>query len=72
MAVPDCQVLHSSLDEESLIKRYFENGYTYKDIRAFLEAKHGIILSEDQLQGRLKRRGSESSLSGRSGGSNSG
>lgn len=67
MAVPDCPALHSSMDEESLIKRYFENGYTYKDIRAFLEAKHGIQLSEDQLRGRLKRlglkrRGSESSL----------
>ena len=39
----------------------------YKDIRAFLEAKHEIVLSEDQLRGRLKRlglkrRGSESSL----------
>ena len=67
MAVPDCPALHSSLDEGSLIMRYFENGYTYKDIRAFLEAKHRIILSEDQLRGRLKRlglkrRGSESSL----------
>ena len=41
MAVPDCLALHSSMDEESLIKRYFENGYTYKDIRAFLETKHG-------------------------------
>ena len=67
MAVPDCPALHFSIDEESLIKRYFENGYTYKDIRAFLEAKHGIQLSEDQLRGRLKRiglkrRGSGSSL----------
>ena len=46
---------------------YQDKGYTYKDIRAFLEAKHGIVLSEDQLRGRLKRlglrrRGSESSL----------
>ena len=67
MAVPDCPALHSFMDEESLIKRYFENGHTYTDIRAFLEAKHGIQLSEDQLRGRLKRlglkrRGSESSL----------
>ena len=57
MAVPDCPALHSSLDEDALIKRYFDNGYTYKDIRAFLEAKHGIVLSEDQLRGRLKRLG---------------
>ena len=67
MAVPDCPALHSSVDEESLIKQYFDRGYTYKDIRAFLEAKHGIVLSEDQLRGLLKRlglkrRGSESSL----------
>ena len=54
MAVPDCPALHSSLDEDALI---FDNGYTYKDIRAFLEAKHGIVLSEDQLRGRLKRLG---------------
>ena len=55
------------IDEESLIKQYFDRGYTYKDIRAFLEAKHGMVLSEDQLRGLLKRlglkrRGSESSL----------
>ena len=67
MAVPDCPALYSSLDEESLIRQYFVNGYTYKDIRAFLEIKHGIILSEDQLQARLKRlglkrRGDESCL----------
>ena len=61
MAVPDCPALHSSVDEESLIKQYFDRGYTYKDIRAFLEAKHGIVLSEDQLPELLKRRGSESS-----------
>ena len=36
MAVPDCPALHSSLDEDALIKRYFDNGYTYKDIRAFM------------------------------------
>ena len=65
MAVPDCPALHSSVDEESLIK--IRVGYTYKNIRAFLEAKHGIVLSEDQLHVRLKRlglkrRGSESSL----------
>ena len=53
MAVPDCPALHSSVDEESLIKQYFDRGYTYKDIRAFLEAKHGIVLSEDQLRGLL-------------------
>ena len=29
----------------------------YKDIRAFLEAKQGIVLSEDQLRGRLKQLG---------------
>lgn len=67
MAVPDCPALHSSVDEESLIQQYFEKGYMYKDIRAFMEIKHGIVLSEDQLRGRLKRlglkrRGSESSL----------
>ena len=67
MAFPDCLALCSSLDEDSLIRRYFENGYTYKDIRAFFETKHGIVLSEDQLRGRLKRlglkrRGGESTL----------
>ena len=54
MAVPDCPALHSSVDEESLIQQYFEKGYMYKDIRAFMEIKHGIVLSEDQLRGRLK------------------
>ena len=67
MAVLDCPALHFSVDEESLIQQYFEKGYMYKDIRAFMEIKHGIVLSEDQLRGRLKRlglkrRGSESSL----------
>ena len=60
MAVPDCPALHdhSSVGEESLIKI---------TCTKFPEAKHGIVLSEDQLSGRLKRlglkrRGSESSL----------
>ena len=52
MAVAD-----SSIDEELLIKRYFENDYKDKDIRAFLEAKHGTQLLEDQLCGRLKQLG---------------
>ena len=26
----------------------------YKDIRAFMEIKHGIVLSQDQLRGWLK------------------
>ena len=39
----------------------------YEEIRAFLEDKYGIVLSQDQLRGRLKqlglrRRGNESSL----------
>ena len=67
MAIPDCPALCSSLDKDSLIRKYFENGYAYKDIRTFLESKHGIVLSEDQLRGRLKRlglkrRGNESTL----------
>jgi len=51
MEVPDCPALHprSPVDEESLIKQYFERGYTYEDIRAFLEAKHGTVLTQDQL-----------------------
>ena len=67
MAIPDCPALHFSVDEESLIQQYFEKGYMYKDIRAFIEIKHAILLSEDQLRRRLKhpglkRRGNESSL----------
>ena len=46
----------SSLDEESLIKRYFENGYTYKDIW-----DHAVRRCRLKRLG-LKRQGSESSL----------
>ena len=54
MAVPDCPALHYSVDEKLLIQQYCEKGYMYKDIRAFTEIKHGIVLSEDQLRGWLK------------------
>ena len=50
MAVTDCRTLYFSVDEESLIQQYFEKGYMYKDIRAFMEIKHGIVLSQGQLK----------------------
>ena len=50
MAVPDCPALYSSLDEESLIRRYFVNGYTYKDIRAFLEHRRSITSSTEETR----------------------
>ena len=50
-------LLHFSVDEELLIQQYFEKGYMYKDIRASMEIKHKIVLSEDQLHGWLKRLG---------------
>ena len=63
MAVADCPAFHQSLDEHELLRSYFDKGYTYKDITDFMEVKHGISLSEDQLRRKLKvlglkRRGS--------------
>ena len=49
MAVADCPAFHQSLDEHELLRSYFDKGYTYKDIRDFMEVEHGISLSEDQL-----------------------
>jgi len=58
MAVADCAALHSrSLNEDELIKFYFEKGYTYNNIRSFLETKHNIPLTEDQLRWKLKKLG---------------
>ena len=54
MAVPDCPALHN-WDEDTLIKSYFREGYTYSQICSFLELRHGIILTLDQLRGRLKK-----------------
>ena len=55
------------MDEHELLRSYFDKGYTYKDIRDFMEVKHGISLSEDQLRRKLKtlglkRRGSSVEL----------
>ena len=57
MAVADCPAFHQSLDEHELLRGYFDKGYTYKDIRDFMEVKHGISLSEDQLQRKLQTLG---------------
>ena len=54
MEVPDCPVLHD-WDEETLIRSYFKEGYTYSQICAFLKLRHGIVLTQDQLQVRLKK-----------------
>ena len=57
MAVADCAALHRSLNEDELIKFYFMKGYTYNNIRSFLETKHSIKLTEDQLRWKLKKLG---------------
>ena len=48
MAVPDC------CGRRIAYPAIFEKGYMYKDITAFMEIKYGIVLSEDQLRGRLR------------------
>ena len=57
MAVADCPAFHQSLNECELLRSYFNKGYTYKDIKDFMETKHGIFLSEDQLRRKLKALG---------------
>ena len=57
MAVADCPAFHQSLDEHELLRIYFNKGYTYKDIRDFMESKYGISLSEDQLRRKFKKLG---------------
>lgn len=52
--LPDSLALHS-WDEETLIKSYFKEGYTYFEICSFLELRHRIVLTIDQLRGRLKK-----------------
>ena len=52
--LPDSPSLHS-WDEETLIKSYFKEGYTYSEICSFLKLRHGIVLTIDQLRGRLKK-----------------
>ena len=54
MAFPDCAALHT-WDEDTLIKSYFKDEYTYEQICSFLESRHGIHLTMDQLRTRLKK-----------------
>jgi len=54
MAVANCPAFHQYLNEYELLRSYFDKGYTYKDIRDFMETKHGISHSEDQLRRKLK------------------
>ena len=53
--LPDSPALHSCRDKETLIKSYFKEGYTYSEICSFLELRHRILLTIDQLRGRLKK-----------------
>ena len=41
-------------DENDLIKRYYFQGFEYKDILRFLYQYHGISVSKSTLQRRLK------------------
>ena len=50
----DAVALLSPSGEEAAILRYFEDDYTYDDIRKFLRLRHGIDLTPDQLRTRLK------------------
>lgn len=52
--LPDSPPLYS-WDEDTLIKSYFKEGYTYSEICSFLELRHGIVLTIDQLRGQLKK-----------------
>lgn len=52
----DCPALHSA-EEEELIASYFDDGYTYAEICTFLNLRHGIVLTVDQLRYRLKKMG---------------
>ena len=68
MAMPDSPALHSDLCEEQLIT-FFEDGYTYHQISSFLNIRHGINRTTEQIKYRLaklrlRRRGGgdESSL----------
>ena len=51
MAVVDCPAFHRSLNEHQLLRSYFDEGYTYKDITDYMETKHRILLS---LQGKVR------------------
>ena len=68
MAVANCPALCNQIcDEDELLRKYFDRGYTYKDIRDFMEARHGVHLTEDQLRRKLtrlglRRRGNDSPL----------
>ena len=54
----DTLVLDDSIEnEEDLINFYFNDGFTYKEIRLFLSKYHGIVLSERTLKRRLKTMG---------------
>ena len=44
----------SPSSEEAVIRQYFVDGYKYNDIRKFLQFRHGISLTSDQLRRRLK------------------
>ena len=54
MAVPDCPALHG-WDKDTLVKSYFKEGYTHSQIRSFLEFRHGIVVTVDQLRAQLKQ-----------------
>ena len=56
MAVLDCPALHN-WNEDTLIKSYFKEGYAHihRYACSFLELRHGIIFTVDQLRARLKK-----------------
>ena len=53
----DCPALHQSFDENTLVIKYFQEGYTYPVILTFLQRAHGLEMTLDQLRGVLRKLG---------------